>query len=57
MAKEKMQPQDPPSEEFTRFERMARALFGVNKRDVLKREPEKRKARTTESGERSPLVK
>lgn len=34
------------SDEFTRFDRMTRALFRVDKRDVPKHEPKKRAAKS-----------
>jgi len=36
-------PAEQPSEEYVRFERLANALFRVDKRDVPKHEPKKRK--------------
>ena len=42
--------EEPPEAEFTRFQRLARALFRVDKRDVPKHEPVKRARRNeTES--------
>ena len=38
---------DEPSEEFTRFDNLARALFRVDKRDVPKHEPVKRPTKPT----------
>jgi hypothetical protein len=32
----------PPDTELTRFQKLARALFGVDKREVPKHEPKKR---------------
>lgn len=40
--RKKKPPTDEPSEEYTRFERLTRALFHVDKRDVPKHEPKKR---------------
>jgi hypothetical protein len=37
------QPAEKPSEEYLRFERFADALFRVDKREVPKHEPKKRK--------------
>jgi hypothetical protein len=36
-------PAKQPSEEYSRFERLTDALFRVDKRDVPKHEPKKRK--------------
>ena len=37
--------EEPPSEEYGRFEQMVRALFRVDGKDVEKHEPNKRPAR------------
>ena len=41
MADEQQKP-DEPADAFERFQRLARALFRVDKRDVPKHEPKKR---------------
>lgn len=41
----KRQSDEEPSEEYTRFDNLARALFRVDKRDVPKHEPVKRPAK------------
>lgn len=49
-------PAEKPSEEYMRFERFADALFRVDKRDVPKHEPKRRKkqpANIAEAGESS----
>jgi len=38
----KPKPPDEPSEELSRFQKLARALFHVDKRDVTKHTPTKR---------------
>ena len=40
---------EAPSEEYLRFERMTTALFRVDKRDVPKHEPKKRKREEVQS--------
>jgi hypothetical protein len=45
MSKPTPPPQVEDSDEFTRFDRMTRALFKVDRRDVPKHEPKKRPKR------------
>jgi hypothetical protein len=39
--------QDEPPDAFERFQKLARALFRVDKRDVPKHEPKKREPRSS----------
>lgn len=45
MNKETQRDEEPDDSAFERFEKMAKALFRVDKRDVPKHEPVKRRAR------------
>lgn len=44
-------PAEEPSEEFTGFDRLTRALFKVDKRDVPKHEPQRRLPRKSTTPE------
>ena len=45
----------PDNEEFSRFEQMAKALFRVDKRDVPKHAPKKRKTAEHAAQDRQPV--
>ena len=42
----KKKPTEPPSEEYTRFERLAKALIAVPKNEIDKRQAEYQKKKT-----------
>jgi hypothetical protein len=44
MSKEPQREEEPDDSAFERFEKLAKALFRVDKRDVPKHEPKKRRA-------------
>ena len=45
MSKEPQREEEPDEQAFDRFQKMARALFRVDKRDVPKHEPKRRSQR------------
>lgn len=46
---EPRKPQPETAAELTRFEKLARALFGVKRQDVPKHEPKKRQPRQSDA--------